>query len=313
MRVYVDESPAGAGKTFRTINNITRGRCKVLLITERKDSFQELEDTIRISADRAGTQPAVRQIHGGTENRGSSVTKEVEELPARYADCNHVIAIATHAALLRCDFSGFAGWIIVIDEVPAFLDFEEKLTHLDSAYFERHYALEQVGGQWNAVTLTFPGHDLSVADVRADQSHSHLSVFHARVSEASREESKRHVLCNLPDWAAMANRKVKWCWASVFSLRQLEAFDRVELLGNRFSSDIGSKLTQFFDRDDVEWISLPSLKDARLFRCRSVTINYFSNRPASRSWFETPDYSNKLRRDCGGKGIHESVCAQFKL
>lgn len=295
MKVYVDESSAGAGKTRRSINNITRKPCKVLMITERKNSFCELEDRILEGALRAGTRPLLRTIHSGTENRGCSVTKEVEELPDRYVDCDHIIAIATHSALLRCDFSRFAGWSIVIDEVPAFLDFEERLTHLDSAYFQRHYALEHVGGQWHAITLTAAGRTLSVADVRADQSHSHLSVFHARVAEASREASKRHVLCNLPDWTAMAARGVKWCWASVFSLRQLEAFDRVELLGNRFSSDIGSVLTKFFDSDEVEWVALPSLERVRPFVHRNVDINYFSTRPSSRSWFESPNGQEVLK------------------
>jgi hypothetical protein len=263
--------------------------CRVVLITERKESFDELDKVIRDAARRLGTRPVIRHVHGDMENRGNSVTKEIEELPCRHADCDHIIVIATHAALLRSDFSGFAGWRIIIDEVPGFLDFEEKLTHLDAAYFARYYHLEPVSDQWCAVTLTDAGHDLSVADVRADQSHSHLGVFHARVSEASRVGAMRHVLCNLPDWAAMTNRKVKWCWASVFSLRQLEAFERIELLGNRFRSDIGSKLTQFFDGDGVEWVALPPLGLVRHFSHRQVEINFFSERPAARSWFEAAD------------------------
>ena len=126
MKVYVDESQAGMGKTFRAIDRITREPCKVLLITERKSSFDELAQVIRTAASRNGTKPFVRHIHSDNDNRGMSVRKEIEVVPERHAHAPHTILIATHAALMRSDFSGFAGWEIVIDEVPAFLDFEEK-------------------------------------------------------------------------------------------------------------------------------------------------------------------------------------------
>jgi hypothetical protein len=295
MKVYVDESEAGMGKTHHAIDRITRNCRKVVLITERKVSFAELEQAIRTSASRHGTSPRIRHINSDNDNRGLSVANEIEMAPARYSECPHVIIIATHAALMRCDFSGFAGWEIVIDEVPAFLDFEGKDTHLDRAYFDHHYVLEQVEQEWHTVTLTDEGRLLSVADVRADQSHAHLAVFHARVMEASRPDAKRYVLCNLRGWAQMASRKVRWCWASVFSLKQLEAFDRVELLGNRFRGNVGSMLAQRLDGTDVEWETLPPLSQTRSFVHRHVEINYFTDRPAARSLFEKPEGQRALK------------------
>jgi hypothetical protein len=296
MKVYYDESPAGAGKTTRAISSLCRQSCKALLITERKKSFEELDKAISHSAAVWGTEPVIRHVHGDSDIRGGSVAKEIECLPERYAVCGHIIVIATHAALLRSDFSDFFGWRIVIDEVPGFLDFEEKQTHLDSDFFERHYALEQVIGRWHSVTLTEAGRAISAADIRADNSHAHLSNFHARVLEASRPDAKRVVLSNLADWKDMCDRKVQWCWASVFSLRELAAFDRVEMLGNRFRSDIGSILTQWLEIEDVEWEALPSLSCARRVAHRPVTIHYFSDRPSSKSLFATPAGQAALKK-----------------
>lgn len=295
MKVYYDESPAGQGKTQRSIETLCRSVCKALFITERRHSFDELENEMRRIAGGFGKRPLIRHIHSDTANRGESVSTEIERLPEHHSDCDHIIVIATHAALLRSDFSGFVGWRIVIDEVPAFLDFEEKQTHLDADFFKRHYALEHVIDKWHAITLTEEGAQISVAHVRADQSHAHLGVFHARVAEASRPGAKRLVLGNLANWREMADRKVQWCWASVFSLRELEAFDRVELLGNRFRSDIGSILTRWLEVQDVEWEALPPLTNTRLFARRRVSIHYFTDRAASKSLFASPDGQNALR------------------
>lgn len=285
VKVYYDDSPTGVGKTTRAITSICRQPCKAIFITERKNAFDELEGEMRRIAAHMGTRPLIRRVYSHPGNRGGSVVEEIEALPDRYAGCSHLIVIATHAALLRSNFSDFGGWRIVIDEVPAFLDFEEKRTHLDASFFERHYALEHVIGRWHAITLTEAGHSLTAADIRADQSHAHLGVFHARVIEASRPGGKRVVLSNLADWREMAGRKVQWCWASVFSLRELAAFDRVELLGNRFRSDIGSILADWLEVEEIEWEALPPLTSARRFELRPLTIHYFFDRPASKSLF----------------------------
>lgn len=262
-------------------------RAGALFITERKSSFAELEGEMLRIAAALGTRPLIRHVHADTDNRGRSVSKEIEELPERYSSDDHIIVIATHAALLRSDFAAFSGWRMVIDEVPAFLDFEEKQTHLDADFFERHYALEQVAERWHAITLTEEGTRISAADVRADDSHAHLAVFHARVAEASRTGAARIVLGNLSNWREMADRKVQWCWASVFSLRELEAFERVEMLGNRFRSDIGSILTRWLEVQDVEWVALPPLTQTRQCARRRVNIHYFTERAASKSLFSS--------------------------
>ena len=143
MKVFVDESRAGAGKTRDAIKRIVSEPCKTLFITERKNAFAELDERFPKPARTAGTAPIIRHIHGENHN-GRGVVKRIAELPADYALHTHVIVIATHEALLRSDFSRFKGWQIVIDEVPRFLDFQEKRTSLDGSFFQRHDALTRV-------------------------------------------------------------------------------------------------------------------------------------------------------------------------
>ncbi|RYG96094.1 MAG: hypothetical protein EON58_12805, partial [Alphaproteobacteria bacterium] len=138
MKVFVDESRAGAGKTREAIDRIVYYPCKTLFITERKDAFAELEARFRKAARKAKTDPVIRHIHSGNHG-GRGVVKRIAELPSDYSTLDHVIVIATHEALLRSDLSGFHGWRIVIDEVPRFLDFQEKRTSLDAAFFKHHY------------------------------------------------------------------------------------------------------------------------------------------------------------------------------
>ncbi|WP_028966517.1 hypothetical protein [Sphingomonas phyllosphaerae] len=284
MKIFIDESHAGAGKTGEAIDRIVRAKGKVLFVTERRETFYELETRMRAAADAAKTRPIICHIHSENHS-GRGVASRIAALPGDYRPVDHVIVIITHEALLRSDFKGFAGWQIVIDEVPRFLDFQEKRTALDAAFFQQHYELTPFGGKWHTVTLTPTGRALTVPDVRADQSHTHLDLFHARVIEASQPGPKRHVLCSLPDWTDMSDKTVAWCWASVFSLRSLDAFDRVELLGNRFRDDIGATISAFFDTDEIEWECLPAPINSAQPRARSVSIHYFSDRPSAKGWF----------------------------
>jgi hypothetical protein len=287
MKVFVDDSPTGYGKTDRAIQRITQNELKIVFVTERTESYTELYLRIKESVKSHGKKPVIKHISSETQNRGGSVSTEIASLPLTHFDTRHIIVLITHAALLKSDFSDFAGWQIVIDEVPRFFDFSEHNTHLDEAFFLKNYRLEEVNDAWHAVKLTDYGKKLSVADVSSDDSHNHLTVFHTRVIQASQPDKKRFVMCNLPSWESMTERKVKWCWTSSFSMTQLAPFDRIELLGNRFQDDVGSEVTQFFDGDGVEWVNLPPLDKVRHFHPRNVHIGYFSDRCSSRHLFDT--------------------------
>lgn len=311
MAIEIDESPTGSGKTKRQLVRITECPCRVIFIVERIESFSEIHVEIAKQAIIHGTHPKVWSICSDSRHRGNSVSRRVEALPVNYADHPHLIVLATHAAMLRSDFSGFAGWEIIVDEVPSLLDFEQKSTHLDQAFFDEFYKLTPYRDGWCRVEPTEAGAALTVADVRADDSHNHLAVFHRRVLDASRPGSKRSVLCNLPDWATMTENKVQWCWASAFSLLELRAFDRVTLLGNRFRADIGSTISEALDIEPIEWIELPSLKGTREFHCRRVHIHYFSEqRASSRHLFES-EVGQKMLRQIGGHIANEFSGQKF--
>jgi hypothetical protein len=296
MKIYVDESPMGSGKTHRAIHDITSTTCKALFFTERTDRFAELHHAISKAATQNGTCPLVVPISSVAHGRGSSVTRRIESLPQDYADRDHVIVLATHAAMLQSDFSDFQGWQIIVDEVPQFLTFEEKRTHLDVEFFAKYYRLEVFEEGWSGVTLTDEGAKLTPANLRNCESHEHLAVFHRRVTEASRANATRYVLCNLPDWQAMTDGNVQWCWASAFSLWELRAFDKVVMLGNRFRRDIGSILSERMSDEPIEWVALQPAQRNAEFRHRRVHISYFSEtRQASRSLFETEKGQTALR------------------
>jgi len=296
MKVYYDDSYAGAGKTEQAIKNMVKAKRKTLFFTERVESFDELERRINKQAGICGTAPIIDKVYSSQNDRLGSVSRQIEELPERHRHHDHVIVIATHAGMLRSDFSGFRDWHVIVDEVPQFVDYEEKRTHLDAAFFETHYQLEAVTGAWCFVKPTTAGTALSVADVLSDQSHKHLAVFHRRVLEASSESSNRCVLVNLRNWDEMSDRKVQWCWASAFTLKELEHFETVTVLGNRFRSNVGSLISQKLGVNDIDWEALPRPSRKQFFQSRPVHISYFAeSRPASRYLFELKEGQVMLR------------------
>lgn len=305
MKVYYDQSPAGAGKTGRQIDEITKEPCKVLFVTERIESFHELEMRINAQAARNVSIPIIDTVHSDGSERLGSVSRQIEALPDRHRRHDHVVVLATHAGMMMSDLSNFAGWQIIVDEVPQFLDFEQKCTNLDALFFQRHYDLQHLHGSWSCVTANAHGLAVTPAQLRACQSHDHLVKFHERVLEASRDDSPRRVLCNLTDWKMMADEGVQWCWASTFSLWELAAFDKVTLLGNRFRADIGSKISEALTVEPIEWIELPKLTAMSGFMARNVHIKYFSeDRTSSKSYF-TSDGGQTTLREIGNLLAHE--------
>lgn len=301
MKVYYDDSYAGAGKTEQAIKEMVKSKRKTLFFTERIESFDELERRINRQAGINGTAPIIDKVYSAQTDRLGSVSRQIEALPERHRHHDHVIVIATHAGMLRSELSGFWGWHVIVDEVPQFVDYEEKRTHLDAAFFETHYQLEAAADGWNLVKAKDTRSALSVADVLADQSHDHLAVFHRRVLEATPESSNRCVLVNLPSWDAMSDRKVQWCWASAFTLKELEPFETVTVLGNRFRSDVGSLISEKMGLNDIEWEALPRPSMQRFFQFRPVHISYFSEtRSASRYLFES-EAGQVMLREIGAR------------
>lgn len=289
MRVLVDSANVGNGKTFSAMTDMVSIPGRWIFVSERKISATNIEaDLSDLSINRSSKVSVVR-INGDSVLRGDCVKTAVEALPEQYPTDRHLIVIITHAALMMCDFSGFAGWRLVIDEVPPFLDFQNKQTHTDVDFCRDNYVLTPLNNGWSSVTLTPEGHSWSVASLEACQSRQHFAKFHQRALEASRSGATRHLLCNVEDWSAMATRGVQWCWASPFSVLQLAAFEEVRALGSNFCDDVGVKITRFFDGKNVDWQMLPPrpTPPQRVPQPRNVEIYYYSHdRASALSWFE---------------------------
>jgi hypothetical protein len=84
----------------------------------------------------------------------------------------------------------------------------------------------------------------------------------------------------------MESGNVKWTWWSLFSLRQLEAFDSILILANGFMGSVGAKMLQAWD-DDIVW-NVRCSNGTRELVHRKVAIRYFSYRRSSLNFFESP-------------------------
>lgn len=73
MKVYYDDSYAGAGKTERAIKEMVRVKRKTLFFTERIESFDELERRINKQAGIDGTAPIIDKVYSAQTDRLGSV------------------------------------------------------------------------------------------------------------------------------------------------------------------------------------------------------------------------------------------------
>ncbi len=289
VRVIVDESAVGVGKTYNAIKSATLLPGRYLFVVERRDAVNEIGQRI---GEAASSSVAVVKIVSDEAARGYSVRQEVEALPERYPD-GHLIAVCTHQAMMMSDLSAFVGWRIIIDEAPNVLTQQQVQSKCDHAFFETNYALTPLSEAWSQVTLTDAGRKLDGGDLQHDDSHRHLRLFHQRVT-ASSSDARRAVICNLPSWAAMGSDNIQWTWWSIFSLNQLEAFETVTILANRFMDSITARLLEVWS-DDVEWIARSTL-GTRELAPRKVEVGYFSERPSSIRFFETDEGQRNLKK-----------------
>lgn len=281
MTVYVDESPVGTGKTYNAISNAITFPARYLFATERLLSVLEIEERARVMAFDRGVNLTIRTIVSTPSNRGASVATAVAAIPTMFANAsNHTLFIITHAALMMTDLSGFAGWHVIIDEVPGILVQQTLRTRTDRDFFERNYRLEHINGQWSRVALSEVGKGMTSRDLSHCQSHAHLLKFHQLVAG-----ELRPVVCNLQEWSDMERPRSEWTWWNLFDIRQLEAFDSVKFLGSGFMSKLAAKILQNFD-PDVAWI-VSSRSGDRNAPPKTANIYYFTDAYASKYYFES--------------------------
>lgn len=299
MKVHYYTAPCGAGKSYQAAQRTINIPGRYLVVRDRVEAIHEHHRMLYKMSVEAGRMPSINPI---TSKRGSSVRLEVEQIPERYNALPHVIVLITHKAMLMCDFSAFEGWHIIIDETPVVLDKQELKTARSVDFFQRHYQLDDAGHKaWRSVRLTREGWDMTGRDLEDDDCLKLLRVFHERVTAATplpddataRHTRRSHkatisqsaVIQNLKDWDDMADGRT-WTWWSLWSPKQLAAFQSVEFMANGFEHSATFAFLKSMN-PDVEWVEVP-LTSTRTFAQRSVHIEYFAEQHvASKSLFET--------------------------
>lgn len=293
MIVHYDQSPVGTGKTRRVIQKAVSHQGRWLFALQRHTAIEELRLRIGKAAQSHNTAPKLEVIRSEKAKRGYSVRQEVEALPEKYDRASHVIAMCTHAALTMTDIRGFAGWHLVVDELPPAFSMQEIGSQRDEAFFREHFALEHVHGAWSKISCTDAGRKLDGSILQQDDSHQHLRLLHRRVLDSERI-TERHVVCNLADWSEMTKPKLRWTWWDYFSVRELAAFESVQFLANGFSQSFPSRLWKLRE-PDVKWREIKTHDDRPLQR-RGVTITWFHERQASKNMFAGPKGRGALER-----------------
>ena len=296
MRISYCTAPCGSGKSYQAATRMLDCPGRYVVVRDRVQAIEDYaQDLNRFLHSRQYLAVPVAKI---TSETGLSVRREVEAVPGRYNALPHIIVLITHKALMMSDFSEFQGWHLLIDETPVVLDRQELRTRRSTEFFTRHYQLEPLNKEWSSVTLTRNGWETTPADLESDDVARSMRTFHQRVTlatplpEHAPVKIKRvaasvqpAVVTNLQDWKEMEDGR-QWTWFSVWSPRQLEAFESVEFLANGFDKSVTFELIQTLN-PHIEWEER-RLTSSRTFQRRKVVIEYFAERhTASMSLFET--------------------------
>jgi hypothetical protein len=295
MKIKYYTAPCGAGKSFQAATRMINTPGRYIVVRDRIEAIAEYQTQLYAMAVAADVDVP---IHSIVAVKGQSVRLKVEEIPDKY-NVHHAIILITHKALMMCDFSGFAGWSIIIDETPVVIDRQDLQTSQSRSFFETNYELETVAKGWAGVTLSKAGWDIAPVDFENDDCFRMLRIFHERVTAASTlpdnatqrmarrsvDEVQRAVIGSLDEWSDMDDGR-RWTWWSLWSPKQLAAFDNIEFMANAFDKSMTFEVLRNFNRD-IEWIEVP-LSAGRKFENRKVIIrHYVKNHVSSMTLFDS--------------------------
>lgn len=290
MKIKYYTAPCGAGKSYQAATRMINTPGRYIVVRDRVEAITEYQTQLYGMAVAANVDV---RIHSIVAIKGQSVRLNVEEIPEKY-NVHHAIILITHRALMMCDFSGFSGWSIIIDETPVVIDRQDLQTSQSRAFFEANYELETIkNGKdkpsgWSGVTLSKGGWDMAPADFENDDCFRMLRIFHERVTAASTapdnapqrvarravDEVQRAVIGSLDDWSDMDDGR-RWTWWSLWSPKQLKAFDSVEFMANAFDKSMTFEVLRNFNRD-IDWIEVP-LSAGRKFENRKVIVRHYTD------------------------------------
>ncbi|AXB77877.1 hypothetical protein [Novosphingobium sp. P6W] len=247
---------------------------------DRREVMATRSRLIAAAAARVGiTPPIIRVIKSALdrfdEEGTLTVRQDIARVPNELQFARHVVIIITHEALKSADWSSFAGWHLVVDEIPNLWDHELRRTPAHAAHFQAHYGLERVVGTSFSIVSAKPNAP-SLADYQNDATASTWANFHKRIT------SGHGVYVNIHDWREMALRNATWSWYSVWDIHELASFSEVWIVGNAFEHSVTYGLiTALFctpanPEHQVTFESLPTTVTAHEWAKRSVRIRYFA-------------------------------------
>ena len=293
MKITVDESPVGVGKTHRAIEMMTGIKGRYVFASERINTMDEMVGRIFDAARINKTLPTIIKIF--TQNgRVGNVARQIADIPRTTEGNDHVIVLISHEGMMSSEFEGFEGWTLIVDEVPCMFATHSYRTPTDLAFFEDNYTLSPIDGvngdNWRMVGLTARGAALAGSSIAECEGHSYLHHFHRRC-----RDPRRGPVVELTDWSDMTNGQ-SWVWWSLFHPGQIASFTNRYFLGNGFTKSLAFKL---FNEDHIEWETMSDMGN-RPLRQRNARIVYYSDRSASMFYFE----SEAGQADLGKIGAH---------
>jgi hypothetical protein len=200
ITISYNEGPPASGKSeyLKRLMLDEPGRYLLAVPTQRLLSEQtEGPDGLRMRFAAAGLPSSAEVITISSATHTRSVRRALVEAGNLYRYNGHVVVVCTHAALMTSDLSAFAGWTLLIDEVPNIVACDTWKTGGSVAQFEANYRLLPVVGSttWSrvAVRTDAPG----AAAIASDDLINGLAAFHRRAL------SRSGVYVNLSDWVEM--------------------------------------------------------------------------------------------------------------
>ncbi len=276
MDIHYDESRCGSGKTLNVLQDMATRPGRYIYAVDRRDQIADRSAALGGFAKAANTTPIIMRIASEDGGKFSeNVARRIEALPRDYATQVHVIAIITHEGMKSADHSKFAGWEIIIDEDPGFLELVSWNVAAGKALLERYYELSPVG---NGVSSIRPKpNTVSAGDIESDDLCQDLLKLHRRAQIGS-------AYCTLTSWADLSNsKKPKFAWWSMWDPTKLESYDRVSILANNFSKKLSFEVLTHTFANRITLVRLPG-PPLRPYLTRDVKIEYFSStHAASRS------------------------------
>jgi hypothetical protein len=267
MLIKYSDAFCGAGKSRWAIEHMNSKPGRYLFAVDKIEL---------IAAHRAKLKNVeVVEIHSKAPET-IHVSRSLRGAAYQYRDRAHVVVFCTHAALQQSDLAGYDGWTLIIDEVPNVWTHASWSAKASWRWLDENFVLEPFSeGGWSSVKQKSTAPRL--ADVRDD-------ALVASAATLMKAASTSGVVANITSWEQARERKVSWM--TVWHPENLEAFSQIILLGNAVKKSLLYELWTTLD-PTISWepIALPY----RPYSIRPVTIQYFSRRQASASFFESAE------------------------